>query len=173
MIWCCLAVAIPAISPAASNDDKSTENPALSAINSVLDDWHRAAASADEEHYFRHLADESVFLGTDATERWNREAFRKYVHPHFSKGKGWTFKSVRRNVTISADGKIAWFDEDLKTQNLGPCRGSGVLVLDGNDWKIAQYNLTVPIPNDVFKEVKKIIEAALKGKKEEEKKGAN
>jgi len=35
----------------------------------------------------------------------------------------------------------------LDTPNLGVCRGSGVLVKLGGKWKIAQYNLSVPIPN--------------------------
>jgi SnoaL-like protein len=35
----------------------------------------------------------------------------------------------------------------LDTLNLGVCRGTGVLVLLGGKWKIAQYNLSVPIPN--------------------------
>ncbi|OYV67173.1 MAG: DUF4440 domain-containing protein, partial [Deltaproteobacteria bacterium 21-66-5] len=45
----------------------------------------------------------------------------------------------------------------LATPNLGPSRGSGVLVYDGTDWRIAQYDLSVPIPNDVFDQVKIII----------------
>ncbi len=35
----------------------------------------------------------------------------------------------------------------LDTPNLGVCRGSGVLVLINGNWKIAQYNLSIPIPN--------------------------
>jgi hypothetical protein len=35
----------------------------------------------------------------------------------------------------------------LDTPNLGLCRGSGVLVLMGGTWKIAQYNLSIAIPN--------------------------
>jgi uncharacterized protein (TIGR02246 family) len=137
---------------------------AIQAVNGVLDDWHQAAAAADENRYFNHFTADAVFLGTDATERWNRDAFRQYAHPHFAKGKAWTFKSARRDVRISPDGKVAWFDEDLVTANLGPCRGSGVLLYDGNAWKIAQYNLSAPIPNAIFDKVKKEIAEALKEK---------
>jgi hypothetical protein len=73
---------------------------------------------------------------------------------------------VKRHVFFSKDGSTAWFDESLDTPNLGPARGTGVLVLDGNRWKLAQYNLSVPIPNEVFNDVKKIIDAALKPKEE-------
>jgi hypothetical protein len=36
------------------------------AIDAVLDDWRRAAASADEARYFGHFAANGVFMGTDA-----------------------------------------------------------------------------------------------------------
>lgn len=129
-----------------------------SQVSAVLDDWHSAAAAADEARYFGHFARDAVFLGTDATERWTVEEFRRYAHPHFAKGKAWSFRSVSRHVSFSADGSVAWFDETLDTPNLGPSRGSGVLVREGGQWRIAQYNLTVPIPNDLMDEFKKRIQ---------------
>jgi hypothetical protein len=128
-----------------------------SQVSVVLDDWHSAAAAADEARYFGHFARDAVFLGTDATERWTVEEFRRYAHPHFAKGKAWSFRSVSRHVSFSADGSVAWFDEMLDTPNLGPSRGSGVLVREGGQWRIAQYNLSVPIPNDLMDEFKKRI----------------
>jgi ketosteroid isomerase-like protein len=133
----------------------TAEPAAKAAINAVLDDWHDAAAQADEERYFRHLAEDSVFLGTDATERWDPPAFRTFAHPHFAKHKAWSFKSIRRAVTVDPGGAIAWFDEDLDTPNLGPARGSGVLGKRGGEWKILQYNLAVTVPNDRFDAVKR------------------
>jgi len=124
------------------------------AVAAVLDDWHAAAAAADEARYFGHFADGAVFLGTDATERWTVEAFRKYAHPYFAKGKAWSFRAVARHVAFSKDGSVAWFDESLDTPNLGPSRGSGVLVRTPTGWKIAHYDLSVPIPNDLMKEIK-------------------
>ena len=53
---------------------------------------------------------------------------------------------------------VAWFDEALDTPNLGPARGSGVLVRTAETWKIAHYDLSVPIPNELMKEVKERIE---------------
>jgi hypothetical protein len=133
-------------------------------VNAVLDDWHQAAAKADEDRYFNHLTADAVFLGTDATERWSRDEFRKWAKPYFAKGKAWNFKAARRHVSFAREGTVAWFDEALETPNLGPARGSGVLVWDGTAWKIAQYNLAVPIPNEVFPDVKKLIDAAAKAK---------
>ncbi|MBX3207098.1 MAG: nuclear transport factor 2 family protein [Labilithrix sp.] len=130
------------------------------AVARVLDDWHDAAAKADEERYFGHFAEGGVFLGTDGTERWTVPAFRAYAHPHFAKGRAWSFRATRREITFAGDA--AWFDEDLDTPNLGPARGTGVLVRDARGaWKIAHYNLSVPIPNERFKAVKELIEAPL------------
>jgi ketosteroid isomerase-like protein len=129
------------------------------AVAAVLDDWHKAAAAADEPRYFGHFTADGVFMGTDATERWTRDEFRAWSKPYFSKGKAWSFKPVKRNISLSKDGTFAWFDETLNTPNLGPSRGSGVLVKEGNAWKIAQYNLSVPIPNDLMGDVTKRVAA--------------
>lgn len=127
-------------------------------IERELDDLHDAAAHADEARYLGHFARESVFLGTDATERWDLPAFTAYVHPYFSKGKGWTFHPVRRAVTLDADGARAWFDEVLRGERLGPARGSGVLSREGTRWLVRQYNLTLTIPNERFDEVHALLE---------------
>jgi hypothetical protein len=129
------------------------------AIGRVLEDFHDAAAESDEARYFGHFTADAVFLGTDATERWGVEAFRKYAHPHFEKGKGWAFRAVRRAVVIDRSRAVAWFDEDLSTANLGPARGSGVLVRasPGGAWKIAQYNLAITVPNERFDAVKRLL----------------
>jgi ketosteroid isomerase-like protein len=133
--------------------------PAQAAVAAVLDDWHAAAAAADEPRYFRHFAPDAVFLGTDGTERWTVEEFRRYAHPYFVTGRAWSFKPVGRHIAISPDGSVAWFDEALDTPNLGPARSSGVLVRIKKVWKIAHYDLSVPIPNDLMKEIKERIEA--------------
>ncbi|MBL8798991.1 MAG: nuclear transport factor 2 family protein [Planctomycetia bacterium] len=133
-------------------------------VGQVLDDWHQAAAEAKLDRYFGHFTADAVFLGTDATERWTRDEFRRYAKPYFDKGKAWTFKATRRNVSFAKDGSTAWFDEMLDTPHLGPARGTGVMILEGGSWKIAQYHLCVPIPNNVFDQVKKIIEKAPKAK---------
>ncbi|HET7785012.1 MAG TPA: nuclear transport factor 2 family protein [Myxococcales bacterium] len=121
-----------------------------------LDDFHDAAARADEERYFGHFAPGGVFLGTDARERWDVASFRAYAHPYFARGKAWSFRGVRRRV--ASQGDIAWFEEDLETQNLGPARGSGVMVRSGSRWLVEQYVLSVVVPNEKFKAVKELLE---------------
>lgn len=148
----CLALTAAAPTPAE----------ARTAVAAVLDDWHKAAAEADEARYFSHFTPEAVFLGTDATERWTRDAFRAWAKPYFARGKAWSFRAVSRHISLSKDGAVAWFDEALDTPNMGPCRGSGVLVKEAGGWKIAQYNLSVPIPNALLPEFKGRIESHLK-----------
>lgn len=118
----------------------------------VLDKLNEYAANADFKNYFDLYAEESTFIGTDATEIWNKKEFMAYAKPHFDKGKAWNFKSLKRNITFSKDGKYAWFDELLDTQ-MKICRGSGVLEKIGNQWKIRQYVLSMTVPNDVTNEV--------------------
>ena len=139
------------------------QSPAETTVATTLDDWHLAAAQADEHRYFGHLGEGAVFLGTDGTERWAKPAFRAWAHPIFLRGSAWHFKATRRAISLSGDGQTAWFDEDLATENMGPCRGSGVLTLVQGRWLIQQYNLSVPIPNDLLKSVTGQIEA--QGKK--------
>ncbi len=157
ILGCAGASSTPATQPASSNE---TIEAGKAAINKVLDDWHAAAARADETAYFGLLTEDAIFLGTDATERWDLPAFRKFAHPHFAKGKAWSFRATRRAVMIGAAGRLAWFDEDLATPNLGPARGSGVLrKLPDGGWRIVHYNLTITVPNERFKEVKALLEA--------------
>jgi ketosteroid isomerase-like protein len=133
------------------------------AVAAVLDDWHLAAAQADETRYFGHLREGAVFLGTDGSERWAKADFQIWARPFFQRGRAWTFKAKRRSLAFAPDGKTAWFDEDLETPNLGPARGSGVLVKEQGRWRIAQYNLSVPIPNALMSAIRSQIENHLKG----------
>jgi hypothetical protein len=129
----------------------------MAKATALLERFHAAAANADEEMYFACFAEGGVFLGTDGTERWTVPQFRAYAHPHFAKGKAWAFRAAHREITVRGD--TAWFDEELDTANLGRARGSGVLVRDlKGDWKVAQYNLSIPIPNERFTEVRKAID---------------
>lgn len=129
-------------------------------IAGVLDDWHDAASAADGERYFGHMTEDAVFLGTDAGERWDRDAFRAFADPYFSKGRGWTYVPIERHIMLAADGRTAWFDERLENEKLGECRGSGVLVLGDGVWRISHYVLSIPIPNELADEVTQRIREA-------------
>jgi SnoaL-like domain len=124
-------------------------------INSVLDSWHKNAAETNFDAYFGAMTKDAIFIGTDATENWNKEAFMKFSKPYFDKGKAWSFTAIERHVYIGSDKKTAWFDELLNTQ-MKICRGSGVLIKVGNVWKIQHYVLSMTIPNDNSDAVVKI-----------------
>lgn len=127
-------------------------------IEDVLDDFHDAASKADFNRYFSHRTDTSVFLGTDDWERWVGQEFRDYAKARFDTGKGWTYTVKQRHADFSPDGNVAWFDELLHNAKIGTCRGSGVLVKEGGGgWKIMQYNLSMPIPNEMIEDVAKKI----------------
>ena len=140
----------PAVSPPPPVDGAA----ALREVARELDDLHDAAARSDLGRYFAHYAPGAVFLGTDATERWDLAAFHAYADPRFAKGKGWVMHAVRRAVELSPDGGVAWFDEDLLGEKLGPARGSGVLERTGGRWLVVQYNLALTVPNDRFEAVR-------------------
>ncbi|MGI9546136.1 MAG: nuclear transport factor 2 family protein [Flavobacteriaceae bacterium] len=124
-------------------------------IEKVIDQWHLAAAQADFEAYFSMMTSEAVFIGTDAGENWQLQSFREFSKPYFDKGKAWSFTAVERNVYIDKSKRLAWFDELLDTR-MGICRGSGVVMLEDSNWKIAHYVLSATIPNDDMQEVIRI-----------------
>ena len=128
------------------------------AINTFLDSWHKDAANADFKNYFDKIAEDGIYIGTDATENWNKKQFEVFAKPYFDKGKAWSFSALERNIYFSSDKKFAWFDELLSTQ-MKICRGSGVLEKINGQWKIKQYVLSMTIPNDTSDEVIKAKEA--------------
>lgn len=135
---------------ACSASVETKEVPKAEEIHTVVNAWHQAAANADFEKYFSYFEnDSSIFMGTDATERWTVAEFKPWSKPYFDRGKAWSFTATERNVFFSTNGETAWFDEVLDTPNLGPCRGTGVLVQTKTGWKIAHYNLSIPIPNEL------------------------
>lgn len=124
-------------------------------INALLNQWHKAAAEAKFEAYFSALSEESIYIGTDPTENWNKSAFKAFAKPYFDKGKAWSFTPLERHIYFDASGQTAWFDELLDTQ-MKICRGSGVLIKEGRQWKIKHYVLSMTVPNDNTDDVIKI-----------------
>lgn len=121
-------------------------------INSALENWHKAAATANFEDYFGLMTEDAVFIGTDATENWQNQQFREFSKPYFDKGKAWNFTTLERNIYTQQENKLAWFDELLSTQ-MGICRGSGIMERVNGDWKVKHYVLSIAIPNDNVTEV--------------------
>jgi len=131
-------------------------------IATVLDSFHQAAANAQIKKYFNLLTDDAVFIGTDAKERWTKIEFKAFVKPYFSQGKGWLYQPKKRNISIvenlKSDNEVAFFDEILFSKSYGTCRGTGVLFKTKSGWKIAQYSLSIPLPNEIATDIVKQIQ---------------
>ncbi len=149
-IWLTVPVLLVAVSLPADEE----------AVEAVLDALHETAAKPDPERYWDLFAEDAMFFGTDPTERWTIEDFHGYADPSFEQGRGWTYHVVSRHVFLAPGGAVAWFDEELHNENYGDCRGTGVLVERDGEWKIVQYNLSIPIPNDLALSVVEMIRAA-------------
>lgn len=116
-------------------------------ITLVLNNWHLAASNAKFDDYMNAMTNDAIYIGTDATENWNKKDFMAFAKPYFDRGKAWSFTALERHIYLSKDEKTAWFDELLNTQ-MKICRGSGVLIKVGKDWKIQHYVLSMTIPNE-------------------------
>ncbi len=134
-----LAVLLFSIPSSAANEEDKK------AINEVLNQFHTAASKADWDTYLALTADDLVFIGTDASERWSKEDLKTYG----AASNGWTYTPKERHVDITPDGNTAWFDELLDQVKYGTSRGTGVLIRTNDGWKIQQYHLTFPIPNGI------------------------
>lgn len=119
-------------------------------INSLMDAWHKAAATADEDVFFGSMAENAIYLGTDDSERWLRDDMKEWSKEYFDRDSAWDFTPSAREIYFSEDGQTAWFEEKLATW-MGPCRGSGVVSMINGEWKLRHYNLAVTVPNDKIK----------------------
>ncbi len=124
-------------------------------IHELLNSWHRAAATADEEIFFGSMTDQSIYLGTDPSEQWTKKQFEEWAAKYFERDTAWDFTPKDRQIYFSEDGQTAWFEELLDTW-MGVCRGSGVLQKKEGGWKLAHYNLAVTVLNERIEAFKKI-----------------
>ena len=131
------------------------------AIERLLDGLHRAAAESDAQDYFARYTEEAVFLGTDASERWSIAEFKAYAAEPFAEGRGWRYDVVSRHLVPTGNPEIYGFDEVLSNEKLGLCRGSGLVVFDGERWRVAQYVLSMLIPNAIAESVGRDTDKAL------------
>ena len=126
-------------------------------INAFLDQWHRDAANVDREAYFGKIDEKGIYVGTDATEIWTKQEFYDWAEPQFTgDGMAWDFRAVDRNIYSEDDPHMAWFDELLSFPG-GILRGSGVLIRREDGWKVLHYVLSLPVPNDKFRAVMKVM----------------
>lgn len=119
----------------------------------ALTEMHAAAARSDSAAWADRLAPGMVWVGNETSERWDRDAFLAFAAPIFARGEGWTYSAREsgRHITLAPDpcACVAWFDEVLDSVTYGTARGEGMLVRDGETWRVLRYALSYPIPNDL------------------------
>ena len=52
-----------------AQDTNSSDSVMIASVNTFVDDWHYDASVADIE-YFDKIADDGIYIGTDASELW-------------------------------------------------------------------------------------------------------
>jgi hypothetical protein len=141
-----------------NTDDCLTETPNVRAeIDTLLNAWHKAAATADADSFFGKMTKDGIYLGTDAEERWLRDELRAWAKKAFDREVAWAFTPYNRQVYFTKDGRTAWFEEMLDTPHMGICRGSGVLSNTPQGWRIRHYDLALMVPNNKMEAVRKTI----------------
>ena len=138
---------------------QAAPDPAEVEIAAVLDRLNAASTAADGAAYFALFTPDARFVGTDASEHWTLEEFRAYAGPNFARGRGWSYPATARTITVAPiDCRcVAWFEEKLTNASYGETRGSGVLRLTDDGWKIEQYVLSLAVPNDKADAVVEVI----------------
>lgn len=138
---------------------QTAPDPAKAQVAAVLDQLNVASAAADADAYFALYTPDARFVGTDAGEHWTIAELREYATPHFNLGNGWSYPATSRVITIAPIECrcIAWFEEQLTNDSYGRTRGSGVMRLTADGWKIEQYVLSLAIPNDLASPIARII----------------
>jgi len=136
-------------------------DPALAQqVNAFVDGWHDDAAHA-RMRYFDKMAPDGVYIGTDRSELWQRDAFREWGRKYFEgKQAAWVFHPTRRNVYATPDGALIWFDELLDTENMGHCMASGVIRRKPAGFEIVHYQLSLAVPNEAAKQVITVVKTA-------------
>lgn len=146
MISSVLALLLATQTPQVASDPA----PEVAQVAAVLDRLNVASTAADGPTYFSLFTPDARFIGTDATEHWTLPQFRAFAEPYFARGRGWSYPATERTIAIAPIECrcIAWFEEKLTNSSYGETRGSGVLRLTDDGWKIEQYVLSFAVPNE-------------------------
>jgi hypothetical protein len=151
ILACCLLLSSLAAQAQGADPDAAYKQQ----INAFIDEWHDDAAHA-RLAYFDKMAKDGVYIGTDKTELWKRDDFKLWARRAFERKVAWAFRPIRRNLYLSDDKKLIWFDELLDTQ-MGVCQASGVIRATGHGFEIEHYQLSIAVPNEVAGKVTSMV----------------
>ena len=139
--------------PARAGDDALTAR-----VHAFVDEWHADAAHA-RPAFFDKIAADGIYIGTDRTERWTRDAFKTWAARFFERESAWTLVPRERHVRWSTDGAVIWFDEQLDS-SMGVLQATGVMRAAGERLEIVHYQLSIAVPNGVQPQVTELIAGA-------------
>lgn len=125
-------------------------------VDAFVDEWHADAAHA-RPAYFDKIAPDGIYIGTDKTERWTRDAFKAWAGRFFERPSAWSFTPRHRNVAFTPDRSVVWFDEQLESA-MGVLQATGVMRVTGDGFAIVHYQLSIAVPNEVQPQVSSLIE---------------
>jgi len=91
-----------ACSPAPAQQPAVPDDAFRARVNAFVDEWHQDAAQA-RPAFFDKIAADGIYIGTDKTERWTREAFREWAKPAFARPTAWAFTPLHRNIRFTPD----------------------------------------------------------------------
>lgn len=124
-------------------------------LDSLVNAWHQAASTGDEQVFFQTMKPGGIYIGTDPTELWTAEEMELWAKEYFERDTAWHFTPIERNWYFSDGADVAWFDELLDTW-MGVCRASGVMEKRGQDWQLRHYHLSVTVLNEKMDELLKL-----------------
>jgi hypothetical protein len=160
----CAALALfVALSAACSSAPAPGQQPSVSGdkfrarVNAFVDEWHQDAAQA-RPAFFDKIAADGIYIGSDKTERWTKEAFREWARPAFARPTAWALTPLHRNISFTPDRQIVWFDEQVRS-SMGILQASGVVRPIAKGFEIVHYQLSIAVPNDVVPQVTGAIKA--------------
>lgn len=150
---------------AVKNDDDRNYLQGCEETLNLLHSYYAHSPGADIDKYFSCFSSQGRFLGTDGTESWSMEDYRRYLEPFFSpeqkvaylpyvpKADSRKFNAFPAN---SPNPSIVAFDELLEIEGIkAQARGTGSLIWnsDQNKWLIFSYHLSIPVPNEIARRV--------------------
>ena len=128
---------------------------AVNRVVEALDRYYWAFSSRDPELLREAFVADDAFVafGTDLGEFWiGWKEFEAYAKAMFAALIDVRFERRSLQVRLSPEGDVAWFAETcighFTTRDAcveEKLRTSGVLLLDGAEWKIAHFHRSVPV----------------------------
>jgi hypothetical protein len=128
----------------------------INQVTEALDRYYWAFVSRDLDLLkSAFVADESMMaIGTDLRELWlGWKEFERYARALFATLTDVRFERRELRVQVAPEGDVAWFvetsighfttAEQVVEEKL---RTSGVFVRAGEDWKLAHFHRSIPVP---------------------------